>query len=575
MIRSCFCFFNVITIISLVLWYHLLGDSFHLSVDQLKNYVYHYTVKPNGNSSASELLQEIADLKLEISEMKFRLNLQEQGDNQKQINLRSPTVEYERLRQDLEADMADLIYQFRGFAQAAEANMKSPQFEKVQNLHRLITSHVWKLGKMDGYKEFRQWERKELGRIVQKRIELLQNPTDCGKARKLLCSVETECGFGCTVHQVVYCLITAYATSRTLILKLKDDHGEFSWNQLFLPLSETCVDPSGSSFGTWDGSGDYSAQQVLSVDATAFQTLIQQEAFHPPVIPSDIATRLERVSSEPAIWWTGQFANYVLRLKPEGKRMITAVKIQTRFPKKSNTSVTVGVHVGRMKKFGMEANPYPLEEYKVHMENYLTVRDKVEGNPLKRNVFLAKNNLKRLQDQDGRKLNRKSIRSSRNESNQRDYQLYNLLSNEMAGTATDMFLLAECDYVMCSDSSNFCRLVAELMETKDNAEPLRRVMQLDFVYNNKNLEKPPMNYLTPGTVNIARFNHVPAPTSKLEIELEVGDLISNAVNQWNGMSYGINQRTMKSGLYPTYKTKIGTFQHNFPKNKWWDFTEHF
>lgn len=42
--------------------------------------------------------------------------------------------------------------------------------------------------------------------------------------------------------------------------------------------------------------------------------------------------------------------------------------------------------------------------------------------------------------------------------------------------------------------------------------------------------------------------------SNTEIDLEPGDLIGIAGNHWDGFSKGLNRRTGKTGLYPSYKT---------------------
>ncbi|KAH3822153.1 hypothetical protein DPMN_123924 [Dreissena polymorpha] len=46
-----------------------------------------------------------------------------------------------------------------------------------------------------------------------------QNPSECDKAKKIICSPGKACGYGCRLHHVTYCLIMAYATQRTLILQ--------------------------------------------------------------------------------------------------------------------------------------------------------------------------------------------------------------------------------------------------------------------------------------------------------------------------------------------------------------------
>lgn len=51
---------------------------------------------------------------------------------------------------------------------------------------------------------------------------------------------------------------------------------------------------------------------------------------------------------------------------------------------------------------------------------------------------------------------------------------------------------------------------------------------------------------------IAIYNHT-ARTNN-EISLQKGDVVGIAGNHWDGYSKGVNRRTKKSGLYPSYKT---------------------
>lgn len=51
-------------------------------------------------------------------------------------------------------------------------------------------------------------------------------------------------------------------------------------------------------------------------------------SFMPVAIPSDIATRLEKVHGEPHTWWVGQFVKYLLRMQPETQKAVEEVKIR-------------------------------------------------------------------------------------------------------------------------------------------------------------------------------------------------------------------------------------------------------
>ena len=44
-----------------------------------------------------------------------------------------------------------------------------------------------------------------------------------------------------------------------------------------------------------------------------------------------------------------------------------------------------------------------------------------------------------------------------------------------------------------------------------------------------------------------------SPERPDELEMRVGDIMGIAGNHWNGFSKGVNKRTGKTGLYPSYK----------------------
>jgi glycoprotein 6-alpha-L-fucosyltransferase len=87
-----------------------------------------------------------------------------------------------------------------------------------------------------------------LSKKIQKHFHELQNPADCSQAKKIVCDLNKACGFGCQMHHVMYCFITAFFTKRTMIL----DSDSWRYNgkgieTYYKPISDTCresMDPS-------------------------------------------------------------------------------------------------------------------------------------------------------------------------------------------------------------------------------------------------------------------------------------------------------------------------------------------
>ena len=81
-----------------------------------------------------------------------------------------------------------------------------------------------------------------------------QNPKNCSTARKLFCSINKACGYGCQIHHVLYCFILAYGTQRTLVLQSNGwKYSTRGWERLFMPLSDTCTDRFGERTLPWGG----------------------------------------------------------------------------------------------------------------------------------------------------------------------------------------------------------------------------------------------------------------------------------------------------------------------------------
>ena len=88
-----------------------------------------------------------------------------------------------------------------------------------------------------------------------------------------------------------------------------------------------------------------------------------------------------------------------------------------------------------------------------------------------------------------------------------------------------------------------CRLAYELMQTfHPNADAQFHSLDDMFYYGGQDAHN-----------QVALMAHTPQRGS--EIELRPGDVIGIAGNHWDGFSKGLNRRTGKHGLYPSYKVR--------------------
>ena len=101
------------------------------------------------------------------------------------------------------------------------------------------------LAENDGFSTWRQGEARDLTSAVQSAITRSQTPANCSQAKKLVCPLNYECGLGCQMHIAVYCLITALATSRVMIISDQTwQNRDIALKQFFMPVTQ-CTDYQG------------------------------------------------------------------------------------------------------------------------------------------------------------------------------------------------------------------------------------------------------------------------------------------------------------------------------------------
>ncbi len=188
----------------------------------------------------------------------------------------------------------------------------------------VIISDLSLLTEYDGFNKWRVKEENELSSEIQERLQALQNPADCSTAGKLVCKLNKHCGYGCQIHHVVYCFISAYAMHRMLVLDSTNwRYSSRGWENVFKPLSDTCV-----SNLTYI---DSKSQNVTKAPGVLYLPVVDKlrltPAYLPPAVPEDLALRLQRMHGAPGVWWVGQFLKYILRPQPtlqaEIERMTT------------------------------------------------------------------------------------------------------------------------------------------------------------------------------------------------------------------------------------------------------------
>lgn len=332
----------------------------------------------------------------------------------------------------------------------------------------------------------------------------------------------------------------AYATERTMILKSTGwRYHKAGWEEVFKPISETCIDSNGATHSSWPGQLNTQVITLPIVDS-----LNPRPPYLPLAIPADLAPRLIRLHGDPIVWWVGQFLKYLLRPQPDTEELLNEGMKKLNFKRP-----IVGVHVRRTDKVGTEAAFHGIDEYMTAVDDYFKQREMVEQID-KRRVYLASDDPKVIDEA------------------RQKYPEYEIIGDQivarMAAVSTrytdsslngiilDIHLLSLCDYLVCTFSSQVCRIAYEIMQTM-YPDASDRFHSLDDIYYYGGQNAHNREVVLPHK-----------PKSHDEIHMNVGDLVGVAGNHWNGYSKGKNVRTNELGLFPSFKVNDKVEVADFP-----------
>ncbi|XP_054159027.1 alpha-(1,6)-fucosyltransferase-like [Oppia nitens] len=461
-----------------------------------------------------------------------------------------PSQEYELSRRRVEFNMNELWHFLR-----TKTNSSIMQF--VNQIKHNMFYDLEVIEKRDNI--WRKSEFKRLNDLVKNKINELQNPVKdkCGSTKKLICQLNKGCGFGCQIHHLVYCMIVAMATKRTLIMNSQNwryaqskskGSSNKGWDSVFLPLSQTCLDDSGSSRISWSSSSDLDIYQV--VDLPIIDSMRSRPDYLPLSIPEELTQSLVQLHGAPIVWFIGQIVSFLMRPSQEMSDYIKKQKERFNF-----RGPIVGVHVRRTDKIGTEAAFHPLAEYMKFVADYYDRLDlfyerNQTNTKVERLVYLATDDsslwskeIKPFEDMGYIFIGDSQI--SQTASLGRRYSI-----DSLRNIILDIWLLSETEFLVCTFSSQVCRLAYELMQTR--IEPKSYSTKLDKSSAYYSLDDI---YYFGGQSDhnqIAILNH--KSQNSHEIDLKIGDVVGIAGNHWNGYSKGLNRETKQNGLYPGFKT---------------------
>jgi glycoprotein 6-alpha-L-fucosyltransferase len=260
--------------------------------------------------------------------------------------------------------------------------------------------------------------------------------------------------------------------------------------------------------------------------------------YYPIAMPSDLAPRLIKLHERPYLFWVGQLMKYILRPQHNLQNYLDkfAEKLGFKTP-------IVGVHVRRTDKLIREAKYHSLEEYIVEINEFY---DRLEmTRPVdKRRIYLASDDPSVLTEAKQKLPNYEIITNFEAAKVAQNLSTrYSL--DSLQGFVLDLHLLSMTDYVVCTLTSEVCRVVYQLMQTR-HVDGTHKVYSCDLQY-----------YFTHTKARMFECLLPHRQRSNDEIDMEVGDKLEDVGTLFDktGLVLVKNLRTNKTGNVPRFKFK--------------------
>ncbi len=171
----------------------------------------------------------------------------------------------------------------------------------------------------------------------------------------------------------------------------------------------------------------------------------------PYTLPYDLVDDLTMISPDPTAWYVGHFVSYILRPNRSFQPIVNNI---------ISNHIKVAIHVRRTDKKS-EAKYQDTDKYMDLVQEYFDIQDKTEGYKVDRKLFVATDDptvIKEIQMKyPGIAI---ECNNSAIETATKVQERYS--ADGVFGIVTDVFKLASADFLVCTYSSNVCRLAYEL-----------------------------------------------------------------------------------------------------------------
>lgn len=372
----------------------------------------------------------------------------------------------------------------------------------------------------------------KLSGLIQEEIRSLQTPADCSSVNKIMCSLfHNNRGFGSQVHAMAYCLLLAYISNRTLVIKTERfRYGKIAWEETMEPIG-TCFSKDIGDITEFTDIGDMdvilrsTAETITVPDVKAWRYPVPDFLFL--AIPEDLAFTLTLLNDDPPSWWISQFIKYIFRLQPD-----ILSDLQEEVEENFHGTVA-GTHIRRTDSTvtGIYRN---IKDYIVPVSDFFN-RHKPPIDLSSQNIYVISDETSPFQELKDR------------------YPLYNFIynttiaeqavkkRNSLFGIVHDIYMMSHCDFVVCAASSNICRFIYEMVQSKGrNATGMFHFLDKLYFLSNKYQNRHVYKVISP---IVGR-------------SLEVGEIVERMFsNMEHGYITGIRCKTNTTAKFPVSKMK--------------------
>ncbi|HEY6437550.1 MAG TPA: hypothetical protein VIY47_13240 [Ignavibacteriaceae bacterium] len=294
-----------------------------------------------------------------------------------------------------------------------------------------------------GTEKFKKNVLGDISMKIRRKISELQNPPieKCSNSSIIVCRLDLRAGIASAFHDILWCLLYSYYRNKTLLLfqersiyfrgdKDVNNKELEPWESFMKPLSRTCDHKKFSN-------------EILEVVPMKNGVFVRKMAAH---LPKEFGSDLIKLVDSPMSWFHSHFMGYILR--PQ-KRLIKHLED---FKKSLNfRHPIVGVHVRRTDKLYREAVFHTNSQYMIHVKDFydkLELTQKVD----RRLVYIASDDPIVLSQFIADYPDYEFIGNNEgSKSAEKDHTRYG--NNSLWGALTDIFLLSETDYIVCTFSS--------------------------------------------------------------------------------------------------------------------------